>query len=65
MRLAALALAAVLAITAATLPAVASGKRAKRATDRCAKRTLCAQVRRSVTKPSHSERLVDRIGATG
>ena len=59
MRVAALALAALLAVAAATLPATASGKRAKRATDRCAKRTLCAQVRRSVAKPSHSERLLD------
>ena len=59
MRLTALALAAMLAIAAAALPTAASGKRAKRATDRCAKRTLCANIRRPVTHAAPSERLVD------
>jgi hypothetical protein len=59
MRPAALALAGVLAIGAVAAPAAASGKRAKRATDRCAKRTLCAKVRRPVTRSVLSERLLD------
>ena len=59
MRLTALALAGMLAIAAAAHPAAASGKRAKRATDRCAKRTLCARIHRPVTRGVPSERLVD------
>ena len=59
MRLAGLALAGILAIGAVAAPPAASGKRAKRAADRCAKRTLCANVRRPVTRTVLSERLVD------
>lgn len=59
MRLTALALAGMLAIAAVAIPTAASGKRAKRATDRCAKRTLCAKVRRPVTRPVLADRLVD------
>jgi hypothetical protein len=59
MRRAAVALVALLAVGAVGMPAAASGgKHAKRATDRCSKRTRCAQVRRPVTRPS-VERLVD------
>ena len=59
MRLAALALAGVLAIGAVAAPTAAFGTRAKRAADRCAKRTLCAKVRRPATRTVLSERLVD------
>lgn len=58
-RIAALALAALLALAAVGLPEPASGKRAKRATDRCPKQTRCAKVRRQLTRPSLTERLVD------
>src|SRR5919108_1674292 len=40
-------------------PAASSGQRAKRGTDRCAKRTRCAQVRHPVNRRSQTERLVD------
>ena len=60
MRVAVLALVALVAVAALGLPAAASGgKRAKRATDRCVKRTRCAQARRLVTRSSQRERLVD------
>jgi hypothetical protein len=60
MRVAVLALVALLAVAALGLPAGASGgKRAKRATDRCVKRMRCAKVRRLVTRPSYGERLLD------
>jgi hypothetical protein len=59
MRIAALLLVATLALAAVGVPDAASGKRAKRATDRCLKRTRCAQVRRVVTRPSQTERLRD------
>ncbi len=64
MRLAAVALAGVLVIAAAAVPTAASGKRAKRAADRCDKRTLCAKVRRPVTRAMPSERLVDLTAPT-
>jgi hypothetical protein len=52
-------LVALVALAALALPAAASsGKHAKRASDRCGKRTRCAQVRRAVTRPS-PERLLD------
>jgi hypothetical protein len=61
MRVVVLALVAVVAVAALGLPAQASGgKRAKRANDLCVKRTRCARVRRLVTRPSHTERLLDR-----
>jgi hypothetical protein len=58
MRGVALALCATLVLAALVMPAASSGNRAKRATDRCIKRTRCAQVRRPVTRPS-VDRLVD------
>jgi hypothetical protein len=44
--------------TAGAKRALASGKPAKRAAERCPRRTRCAQVRRLVTRASH-DRLVD------
>ena len=66
----ALALAAVLAVAVAAVSATAApatralstaapaGKHAKRAVDRCGKRTRCAQIRRSITRQP-VERLID------
>ena len=59
--------AALVAVPLAALPAeaarkevgVAAKQRAKRAAERCAKRTRCAQVRHPVARRSQTERLVD------
>ncbi|HEX6651828.1 MAG TPA: hypothetical protein VF072_03730 [Thermoleophilaceae bacterium] len=60
MRRATLAFVALLALAALTLPAAASsGKHARKAANRCAKHTRCAQVHRLGTRPSHTERLLD------
>lgn len=58
MRRVGLALVAVLALALGMPAAASSGKHAKRATERCAKRTRCARVRHPVTRPP-VERLVD------
>jgi hypothetical protein len=62
MRVTAVALAGLLAL--ATLPASAATRghagAARQHTGRCAKHKRCAQVRRSVARPSQTERLVDR-----
>jgi hypothetical protein len=53
-------LASVALLAALALPATASsGKHARKAADRCAKHARCAQVRRLVTRPSQTERLLD------
>jgi hypothetical protein len=63
MRAIALVLAALLAVTA--WPATAATREhARKAADRCAKHARCAEVRRSVARPSHAERLVD-LGQPG
>ena len=58
-RIAALILVATLTLAGVGLPDAASGKRAKRATDRCLKHTRCAHVRRLVTRQARTERLRD------
>jgi hypothetical protein len=63
-RIAALALAALLAGAVVVLPASAAPrkhatKHAKKATDRCGKRARCARVRRAVPRRAPAERLVD------
>ena len=66
------ALAATLLLANAALPAPAPGKpasepgkRAKRATDRCAKQTRCARLRHQTVRRSVSERLVDATAPGG